>query len=228
MKTIVFDIETIPVDFDTLDEAQKKYLLKFAENEEDEEKAKERMALWAPTNRIVAIGMLSVEGERGAVYFQAGENPSADAQDREDFEEGKIKYSCGSEKEILEKFWKAISYANRFVTFNGRGFDCPVLMLRSAMNNVKPTRNLMPYRYKTDFHVDLLEQMTFYSASRKFNLDFYCKAFGIESPKSSGVTGHDVKPLFESGEYEKIARYCAGDLWATRELYLRWRDYMQF
>ena len=86
----------------------------------------------------------------------------------------------------------------------------------------------MPYRYKTDFHVDLLEQMTFYSASRKFNLDFYCKAFGIESPKSSGVTGHDVKPLFESGEYEKIARYCAGDLWATRELYLRWRDYMQF
>lgn len=222
MKTIVFDIETIPVDFDTLDEAQKKYLLKFAETPEDEEKAKEQMALWAPTNRIVAIGMLSVEEERGAVYYQAGE------KNIEDFEEDNIKYSCGSEKEILEKFWKAMSHANRFVTFNGRGFDCPVLMLRSAMNNVKPTRNLMPYRYKTDFHVDLLEQMTFYNAYRKFNLDFYCKAFGIKSPKSEGMNGHDVRPAFEAGEYEKIAKYCAGDLWATRELYLRWRDYMQF
>ena len=222
MKTIIFDIETIPVNFDTLDEAQKKYLLKFAETKEDEEKAKEQMALWAPTNRIVAIGMLSVEDEKGAVYFQAGEKSI------EDFEEGDIKYSCGSEKEILEKFWKAMTHANKFVTFNGRGFDCPVLMLRSAMLNVKPTKNLMPYRYNTDFHVDLLEQMTFYNAYRKFNLDFYCKAFGIESPKSGGVTGHDVKPLFEAEEYEKIARYCAGDLWATRELYLRWRDYMKF
>ena len=26
-------------------------------------------------------------------------------------------------------------------------------------------------------------------AARKFNLDFYCKSFGIESPKSHGVTG---------------------------------------
>ena len=29
-------------------------------------------------------------------------------------------------------------------------------------------------------------------AARRFNLDFYCKAFGIESPKSHGVTGMDV------------------------------------
>lgn len=220
MNTIIFDIETIPVDFDSLDEAQKQYLLKFSETEEDEEKVKEQMALWAPTNRIVAIGMLSVEKEKGAVYFQS-ENKNIP-----DFEEQNIKYSCGNEKEILEKFWKAISFANKFVTFNGRGFDCPVLMLRSAMLQAKPSKNLMPYRYSNDVHVDLLEQLTFYNSVRKFNLDFYCKAFGIASPKSSGVTGHDVKPLFEQGKYEKIARYCAGDLWATRELYMRWRDYM--
>jgi hypothetical protein len=171
--------------------------------------------------------MLSVESQKGAVYYQAGPsnvqgNPSTDAQGEE---EG-IKYSSGTEKEILEKFWHAIAHANKFVTFNGRGFDCPVLMMRSGMLEVKPTKNLMPYRYSTDNHIDLLEQLTFYSAARKFNLDFYCKAFGIESPKSHGVTGHDVKPMFEAGEYEKIARYCAGDLFATRELYLRWRDFM--
>ncbi len=231
MKTMVvdietipvdFDIETIPVDFDMLDTTQQEYLMKFAETDEDSDKVKQQMALWAPTNRIVAIGMLVVESQKGAVYFQSGDH------DIESWKEGNITYACGSEKEILEKFWRALSFSHKFVTFNGRGFDCPVLMLRSAMLGVKPTRNLMPYRYSTDAHVDLLEQMTFYNAYRKFNLDMYCKAFGIESPKSGGVTGHDVKPLFQAGEYEKIARYCAGDLWATRELYLRWKEHMQF
>jgi len=220
MNTIIFDIETIPVDFDSLDAVQQEYLLKFSESEEEIEKTKEQLALWAPTNRIVAIGMLSVELEKGAVYYQIQEKQA------DDFEEDGIKYVSGSEKEILEKFWKAISTANKFVTFNGRGFDCPVLMMRSAIHQIKPTKNLLPNRYYTDQHIDLLDQLQFYGATRKFNLDFYCKTFGIESPKAGGVTGHDVKPLFEAGEYEKIARYCAGDLFATRELYLRWRDYL--
>ena len=222
MKTVIFDIETVPQDFDSFDETQRKYLLKFAEDEEGEKKVKNQMALWAPTNKIVAIGMMSVESEKGAVYYVSEEGETAE------FNENNIKYWAGDEKEILEKFWSAIAHANKFVTFNGRGFDCPVLMLRSAMLRVKPSKNLMPYRYGVDQHVDLLEQLTFYSAARKFNLDFYCKAFGIKSPKAGGVTGHDVAPLFEAGEYEKIARYCAGDLSATRELYIRWRDYVSF
>ncbi len=222
MNTVVFDIETIPVHFDELDSEQKNYLLKFAENGEDEEKIKQQMALWAPTNRIVAIGMLSVESGKGAVYFQAPR------QSVDPYEKDGIKYESGTEKEILEKFWKAISFSHKFVTFNGRGFDCPVLMLRSAMLGVKPTKNLAPYRYSTDAHVDLLEQLTFYNAYRKFNLDFYCKAFGIESPKANGVTGHDVLPMFESGKYTEIAEYCAGDLHATKELYIRWKDNLSF
>lgn len=222
MNTIVFDIETIPTDFDSLDEASQKYLLKSAETKEEKDKTKDQMALWAPTNEIVAIGMLAVETQKGGMYFQARDKKIAD------WEEDGIKYSAGSEKEILEKFWQAVAYADKFVTFNGRGFDCPVLMLRSAMLKVKPNKNLMPYRYSADLHVDLLEQLTFYNSSRKFNLDMYCKAFGIASPKSHGITGLDVNPLYLKGEYEKIARYCAGDLYATRELYLRWQEYLAF
>lgn len=222
MNTIVFDIETIPVKFETLDLDCQEYLLKFAKTEEEQEKVKQEMALWAPTNRIVAIGMLSVESEKGAVYYQSGESAI------EPSEKDGIKYEAGTEKEILEKFWKTLSFSNKFVTFNGRGFDCPVLMLRSAMLGVKPSRNLVTYRYATDAHVDLLDQLTFYNAYRKFNLDFYCKAFGIASPKSKEMNGHDVAPMFEKGEYRKIAEYCAGDLRATRELYLRWRDHLSF
>ncbi len=222
MNTVVFDIETIPVPFDELDEDQQSYLLKFAENGEDEEKVKQQMALWAPTNRIVAIGMLSIESGKGAVYFQVS------GEVVEPYEKDGIKYECGTEKEILEKFWKAISFSHKFVTFNGRGFDCPVLMLRSAMLGVKPTKNLAPYRYSTDAHVDLLEQLTFYNAYRKFNLDFYCKAFGIKSPKSNGMNGHEVLPMFQAGKCKEIAEYCAGDLHATKELYIRWKENLSF
>lgn len=222
MNTIVFDIETIPMAFEDLDQEQQTYLLKFAENGEDEEKVKQQMALWAPTNRIVAIGMLSVESGKGAVYFQSPGDPI------EAYEKDGVKYECGTEKEILEKFWKAISFSHKFVTFNGRGFDCPVLMLRSAMLGVKSTKNLAPYRYSTDAHVDLLEQLTFYNAYRKFNLDFYCKAFGIKSPKSNGVNGHEVLPMFQAGKCKEIAEYCAGDLHATKELYIRWKENLSF
>lgn len=220
MATIIFDIETVPVDFDSLDAISREYLLKFADRKEEQEKVKEQMALWAPTNTIVAIGMLAVESQKGAVYFQSGETKI------DTWEENGIKYETGSEKDILEKFWNAIAHAHQFVTFNGRCFDCPVLLLRSAILSVKPSKNIMPYRYSTENHVDLLEQLTFYGAVRKFNLDFFCKSFGIASPKGNGITGHDVLPLFQKGAYTDIARYCAGDLFATRTLYLRWKEYL--
>jgi len=219
MRTVIFDIETIPVDFDNFSENQKEYLLKFAKNEEEKEKTLAQFALWAPTNKIIAIGMLVVETGKGAVYFQS-------KNEKSDWIENNIKYSIGTEKEILEKFWQAIKYADRFVTFNGRGFDCPVIMLKSAMLGVKPTKNLMPYRYASNIHIDLLEQLTFYSSYRKFNLDLYCTAFNIKSPKTEDMNGHEVFPMFKRGDYEKIAKYCAGDLFATRELFLKWEKYL--
>jgi len=222
MHTFIVDIETVPKDFDALDDASKEYLTKFAESDDDIEKIRRQMALWAPTNEIVAIGMLSVEQQKGAVYFQNDGGVS------EKVVEGPFTFRTGSEKEILEYFWAAMRHAKVFVTFNGRRFDSPVLMLRSAINGVRPTKNLMPYRYASDIHVDLLEQLTFYGAARKFNLDMFCKAFGIDSPKAHGITGHDVAQFYRDGKFVAIAQYCAGDLWATRELYLRWKKYLRF
>ena len=137
-----------------------------------------------------------------------------------------IHFRSGEEKEILEQFWKDIGHYNQFITFNGRGFDCPFIMLRSAILQVQPTRNLMPYRYDTSIHCDLLEQFTFYGALRKFNLDFYCKSFGIESPKAHGITGLDIKKLYEEKRFREIAEYNLGDLKATAELFRRWEKYL--
>jgi len=85
-------------------------------------------------------------------------------------------------------------------------------------------------RFQTEPHCDLAEQLTFYNvsgrdgAARRFNLDFYCKAFGIESPKSQGVTGSDMNTLMAEGRYRDIAEYCLRDVKATVLLYHIWKS----
>ena len=127
-------------------------------------------------------------------------------------------------QEILSKFWETVKNYSQFITFNGRGFDCPFIMVRSAVHKVKPVRDLLPNRYG-DTHIDLLDQLTFYGASRrKFSLDMWCRTFGIKSPKEGGITGYDVKDLYRSGRGLDIAKYCAGDLRATAELFSVWEN----
>ena len=91
-------------------------------------------------------------------------------------------------------------------------------------------KNWLGYRYATEPHCDLAEQFTFYSvsgrdgAARRFNLDFYCKAFGIESPKSHGVTGLDMNQMLADGRYLEMAEYCLRDVQATVLLYQIWKE----
>lgn len=222
MSRIIFDIETVGADFDTLNPSTQEYLLRWAETEEDEEKVKESLSFYPLTGEIVAIGMLNPDSNKGAVYFQTqGEMLLP-------FEEDGIRFECGTEKEILEKFWNAIKSYAQFITFNGRGFDCPFIMIRSAVYRIKPVRDLMPNRYNGS-HIDLLDQLTFYGASRRrFSLDMWCRTFGIKSPKAEGITGYDIKDIYKSGRYVDIARYCAGDLIATKELLLIWENYINY
>ncbi|MCM8763668.1 MAG: ribonuclease H-like domain-containing protein, partial [Candidatus Omnitrophica bacterium] len=126
------------------------------------------------------------------------------------------------------QFWQTIRRYDQFITFNGRSFDCPYIMIRSAIHKIKPTRNLMPYRYDSKEHIDLLDLFTFYGAVRKrFSLHMWCRAFGIKSPKEEGITGDTVKDFFKEKKFLEIARYCLGDLYATKELYFYWDKYIK-
>jgi predicted PolB exonuclease-like 3'-5' exonuclease len=128
---------------------------------------------------------------------------------------------------MLAAFWEHAERYRQIITFNGRGFDAPFLHIRSAMLDVSATRNLVPARYTTDQHFDLMDQLTFYGATRKFSLDFLCRSFGIDSPKQQGVTGSDVGELFAADRIEDIVEYNYRDLLATRELFLRWERAMR-
>lgn len=235
MRKLIFDIETIGADYDSLDEITKENLTRWIKKEAQNEKEynvllddlKQGLGFSPLTGEVVAIGILDAEADRGAVYFQS---PGKKFETTE--KEG-IKYEAGEEKEILEKFWSVASYGEEFISFNGRGFDAPFLITRSAIHKIKPTTNLMPNRYLESqrfgaLHIDLQDQLTFYGAvRRKGSLHLWCNAFGIKSPKSGGVTGDQVGGLFKNKEYLKIAKYNVGDLMATRELYNYWNNYIR-
>ncbi|HYG24841.1 MAG TPA: ribonuclease H-like domain-containing protein [Verrucomicrobiae bacterium] len=234
MAKLVFDIETSALPLEQFDETQQEYLFRDAGKIPDETARGVRRAellqqfnLWPFTAQVVCIAMLNADTQRGQVLFTAEdfeEEPSA--------ETGSVEFvPCVDELELLTAFWDVARHYESIVTFNGRGFDVPFLYLRSALLNVPISRkDWLGYRYQTDPHCDLAEQLTFYGVSgregtgRRFNLDFYCKAFGIESPKSHGVTGMDVNTLLAEGRYRDIAEYCLRDVKATVQLFQIWRD----
>lgn len=224
---IVFDIETVGFDLKELAESQQEFLLRYAlkENEESEkqEKLKETeryLSLYPYTAKTIAIGLLNTETEGILVLFN-----DVDEQEWK-VEEKNITYKSRGEKEILQLFWNYISKTDKVITFNGRNFDIPFLMLRSAMLAVKPSVNLIHNRYNITKHIDLLDQLTYYGITRKFNLDFYCHAFGITSPKSKGISGMEIKELYKAGKVKDIAVYCGEDVKATYGLYRIWEEYL--
>ena len=233
MACLVFDIETSALGLEHFDEAQQEYLFRDAARLSDpDEQARRRaeitqqFSLWPLTAQVVCIAMVNADSGKGQVLYQ-----SDDFEEEEDVASGVEFAPQVDEAELLTAFWDVARRYDQIVTFNGRGFDVPFLYLRSALLNVPISRkDWLGYRYQTEPHCDLAEQFTFYNvsgrdgAARKFNLDFYCKAFGIPSPKAQGVTGMDVPSLLAEGRHREIAEYCLRDVVATVELHKIWRD----
>ncbi len=222
MKQVVFDIETVGCEFDSLDDQTRDYFTKFADHPDKVAEIKNSLGFYPLTAQVVAIGMLDVQLNEGAVYFQNGGQ-------YEKFQEENVVFISGDEKEILVHFWNQLNRYEQLITFNGRIFDCPFLMLRSAMQHIRVPKNLLPYRYNNSYHIDLADQLTFFDAlRRKFSLHIWCKSFGIKSPKEEGITGLQVKDLYKNGQYKEIARYCLRDVHATKELFMYWEKYLKF
>jgi len=224
---LVFDIETVGFDFNSLSETQQEFILRYSEKETDtelkqkkEDEAIRYLSLYPLTAKVVAIGMLNTETEHSMVLYEDSEEIEWHSENEE------VKYCSFSEEKMLLKFWDYAKKADAVITFNGRNFDVPFLMMRSALLKIKPTRNFIRKRYDNHSHIDLLDKFTQYGMTKKFNLDFYCRSFGIESPKSHGVSGMDVKELYNAGKIKEIATYCGHDVGATFELYKVWDGFL--
>ncbi|WP_375460804.1 hypothetical protein [uncultured Enterovirga sp.] len=102
------------------------------------------------------------------------------------------------ERRLLQAYWKHFAKRRaRIVTWNGKGFDLPVLRLRAMMHGIPAeawfTRGNKwenyTQRYAPDWHCDLMEQLADYGASAKLAMDDVALAMGLPGRHGAGVAG---------------------------------------
>ena len=217
MKKLVVDIETVGIPWEELDSYVREYLIKGL-SEGDAEECRRAGGLSPFRGRIIAIGVMRIDDGRTCALFEVPGQTDLRIE-----KQGSRTYISGTEKQILEKFWEWFDPDSRFISFNGRQFDGPFLMIRSAINGVIPKRDLVGYRYQLHPNCDLREALNFYGTTNhrqfKFNLDLACKVFGIATSKGEGMDGRAVESWYRAGRHREIADYCLEDVRATCELY---------
>ena len=193
MASLIFDIETIGEDFESLDETTQDILTQWIKKESssDEdykvalEDLKNGLGFSPLTGEIVAIGVLDNERNQGVIYYQDPSGKQKETSDKN------FKFKPCGEKEMLESFWSGAKSYDQVVTFNGRAFDAPFLITRSAIHGVKPSVDMMEGRYlyqqKGIRHIDLLDQLTFYGATRKKATSISGVALSASKPQRAKV-----------------------------------------
>lgn len=219
---VAFDMETVGLPFDDIDGATQDYLILRTQRklvregrpvEEAGSVARETLGLSPGTGRIISIAMVNQETEQGAILVEGTGGWAETAPDDP-------RIFRGDEEAMLREFWKVLGLFGRVVTYHGRGFDVPFAYIRSAIHGIKPGRNLLGNRFSINDHCDLAEVLTFFGAAQeRFSLDYWCRRFGVDSPKVGGVDGSKVGEMYAAGKIEEIAQYCLRDARSTGDLY---------
>jgi hypothetical protein len=139
------------------------------------------------------------------------------------------------EFEMIKNFLGFINKHNpKLVSFNGRSFDMPLLMLRAMQYNLtchayfevenkelnKNKWENYRVRFSDRFHVDLMDHLCEFGAVRGLKLDHVCSMVGL--PGKYDVHGDQVMALFYANEIEKIKEYCESDVLNTYWLFLKY------
>ena len=149
----------------------------------------------------------------------------------------KIKiFSLGNEQsdesELISKFFNAIDkYTPTLVSWNGSGFDLPVLHYRSLINkisaptywehgeqnqNFKWNNYLSRYHYR---HLDLMDVLAGYQPKCYAPLSEIAISLGF--PGKMGMSGAQVLDYYLAGDLSSIRNYCETDVINTYCVYLR-------
>lgn len=134
---------------------------------------------------------------------------------------------------ITENFWRGWEAYQRptLVSFNGRGFDLPLLELaafrfglsvpgwfRSEGRAFEQPRN----RYNISAHIDLCELLTNFGCTR-FVGGLNLAAALLGKPGKMDVQGYMVQDLYDAGRQAEINHYCRCDVLDTYFVFLRTR-----
>lgn len=113
------------------------------------------------------------------------------------------------------------------MTWNGRGFDIPVLLQRSMVHGLaapawfagRSRAAGYTYRYSDAWHCDLMDVMADHGACPKLSLDDIAGALGL--PGKIGGHGSDVDSMVAAGEIAQVRAYCEGDVLNLFGIYAR-------
>jgi hypothetical protein len=218
MNILVFDIETVPdveggrrlYDLDGLNDAEVANVMRAKRSQETEGRTG---FLRHYVQRVVAISVVLRTADRLSVW-SLGEPHS-------------------SEKELLQRFFDGIErYCPLLVSWNGRGFDLPVLHYRALLHGLCAQRYWETgeedpaFRWNNylnrfhERHTDLMDVLAGYEPRAYASLHEIATLLGF--PGKIGMTGADVWERFQAGEIERIRAYCETDVLNTYLIYLRY------
>ena len=216
--TLVFDIETIP-DTDGL-----KKLLDLPPETSAEDVAniafhkrrQQNGSEFLPhhQHRVVAISCALREGDSFRVWTLGA--PDA------------------PEQEIIQRFFDGIEkYTPNIVSWNGSGFDLPVLHYRAMIHGIQAPRYWDMGEDDRDFkwnnyisryhmrHLDLMDVLALYSGRANAPLDQMAQLCGF--PGKLGMDGSKVWDAYKNGEIGAIRDYCETDVANTYLVFLRFQ-----
>jgi predicted PolB exonuclease-like 3'-5' exonuclease len=215
MNTLVFDIETVPdvelgrrlYDLGDLDDAGVAQAM-FAKQRQ----LRQNDFLPPPQQRIVAISVL-LRSRDGLRISSLGDEQAP-------------------ERELVQRFFDDLErYSPTLVSWNGSGFDLPVLNYRALRHGVNAhrywdvgegDRELRFNNYLSRYHwrhTDLMDVLSGYGASGRASLELAAQLIGL--PGKLGIGGAQVWPAYRRGEIAAIRDYCEIDVLNTYLIYLR-------
>jgi predicted PolB exonuclease-like 3'-5' exonuclease len=217
MNTLVFDIETIPdvelgrsiYGIDDLADADVAKVMRFKHKQ-----ARGTDFLPHPQHRIVAISVVLRAADELHV-FSVGEAHS-------------------SERELITRFFDGLErYVPELVSWNGSGFDLPVLHYRAMRHLVTAEKYWDTGDDDRDFrfnnylgrfhwrHIDLMDVIAGYQHGARSSLEQVALLMGF--PGKLGMSGSMVWGKYQDGLIEDIRNYCETDVLNTYLVYLRFQ-----
>jgi len=215
MNTLVFDIETVP----------------------DIELGRRLFQLSGLSDEQVAQIMFAKRREETGGDFLSHEQHRVVAisvvmRSRDSLKVWSLGEQGSTEKDLIERFFDGLDkFTPDLVSWNGAGFDLPVLHYRSLLHSITAARywetgdgdhSFRYSNYLSRFHwrhMDLMDILSGFQGRGRASLDDIAGLLGF--PGKIGMHGADVWKVYLQGGIARIRAYCETDVLNTYLIYLR-------
>ncbi len=218
MRCMVFDVETVP------DTALGEKIFGFKDLDAD-----------AIAKAMVFHQMQKTGSDFLPLYQHQIVAISVAWRSHEGFKVWSLGEESSSEQELIQRFFDGIErYTPELVSWNGSGFDLPVLHYRALAHGVSAPRywengdNDREFRYNNYQnryhwrHIDLMDVLAAFQSRARAPLDQIATMLGF--PGKMGMAGDKVWDCYQAGEIKKIRDYCETDVLNTYLVYLRFQQ----